>query len=139
MPDHSRQQALFSVKVGPFIASSIRLNCKALFRHCQTATPASSDSTCENGASMPYLPLAAALLIPIACLGTSIVRVSFEQTVGPGRMDRRERQCRSQLVCGMSGHRFIWTHTEVAVRGGWKGCSRERQVVVPNPAVLVGE
>ena len=61
-----------------------------------------------------------ALLLPLACLGTSIVRVSLEEAV-----DRAEWIVSGDVVrnwCGWdSGHRFIWTFTEIAVREKWKG------------------
>jgi hypothetical protein len=60
------------------------------------------------------------LLIPLACLGTSIIRISLEETV-----NKAEWIVEGDVVrnwCGWdSGHRFIWTHTEIAVRDQWKG------------------
>ena len=60
------------------------------------------------------------LLLPMLCFGTSIVRVSLEAAV-----DQAEWIVSGDVVrnwCGWdSGHRFIWTHTEIAVREKWKG------------------
>lgn len=61
-----------------------------------------------------------ALLLPLACLGTSIVRVSLDEAVS-----RAEWIVSGDVVrnwCGWdNGHRFIWTFTEIAVREKWKG------------------
>ena len=60
------------------------------------------------------------LFLPMLCFGTSIVRVSLETAV-----DQAEWIVSGDVVrnwCGWdSGHRFIWTHTEIAVREKWKG------------------
>jgi hypothetical protein len=75
------------------------------------------------------------LLVPLACLGTSIVRISLEETVTQAQWIVDGDVVRNW--CGWdSGHRFIWTHTEIAVRQPWKG-SPGRTVTVSEPGGIV--
>jgi hypothetical protein len=74
-------------------------------------------------------------LLPLACPGTSIVRVSLEEVIS-----RAEWIVSGEVVrnwCGWdSGHRFIWTHTEITVREKWKG-SPGSTVTVSEPGGAV--
>jgi hypothetical protein len=64
-----------------------------------------------------------------------MVRISLEETVA-----RAEWIIEGDVVrnwCGWdSGHRFIWTHTEITVRQPWKG-SAGRTVTVSEPGGVV--
>lgn len=75
-------------------------------------------------------PLAGFLLLTPAGRGTSIARLSLEETIV-----RADAIVDGDVVrnwCGWdSAHRFIWTHTEIAVRDRWKGVS--------GPTVTVSE
>src|SRR5580700_9337533 len=77
---------------------------------------------------MQFCRLFLSLLLPLGCLGTSIVRISLEETVA-----RAEWIVQGDVVrnwCGWdSGHRFIWTHTEIAVRDQWKGTTGSTMTV----------
>jgi len=66
-----------------------------------------------------FLP---ALFVPLICLGTSIVRLSLEQTVSQAEWIVEGHVVRNWCDWD-NGHRFIWTHTEIAVRNRWKGSS----------------
>jgi len=82
-----------------------------------------------------YRHLLFTLCFPLVCMGTSIARVSFEDTVA-----RAEWIVEGDVVrnwCGWdSAHRFIWTHTEIAVRNSWKG-SPGRSVTVSEPGGVI--
>jgi hypothetical protein len=75
------------------------------------------------------------LLLPVFCLGTTILRVSLEEA-----LDRAEWIVSGEVVrtwCGWDdGHRFIWTHTEIAVREKWKGDTAS-SVTVSEPGGVV--
>jgi hypothetical protein len=60
------------------------------------------------------------LLLPVACLGTSVVRISLEDTVAQAQWIVEGDVVRNSSAWD-SGHRFIWTNTEIAVRQTWKG------------------
>ena len=79
---------------------------------------------------MRYHTVLLSLLLPLVCPATSIVRLSLEQTVA-----QSEWIVSGDVVRTWSGwdagHRFIWTHTEIAVRERWKGAS--------GPTVTVSE
>ena len=62
------------------------------------------------------------LILPTASRGTSIVRVSLEETVAQSEWIVDGDVVRNWCAWD-SGHRFIWTHTEVAVRNHWKGAA----------------
>lgn len=76
------------------------------------------------------------LFVALICAGTSLVRLSLEDTVS-----RAEWIIDGDVVrnwCGWdSGHRFIWTHTEIAVRRQWKGSSGPT-VTISEPGGMVG-
>ena len=75
------------------------------------------------------------LFSPLACLATSIVRLSLEETVVQSEWIVEGDVVRNW--CGWdSGHRFIWTHTEVAVRDRWKGAAGAT-VTVSEPGGVV--
>lgn len=61
-------------------------------------------------------------LTSFVCLATTIVRVSLEEAVG-----RADWIVSGDVVLNWcswdSGHRFIWTHTEIAVHEQWKGAA----------------
>jgi len=68
-------------------------------------------------------------------MGTSIARVSFEDTVAQAEWIVEGDVVRNW--CGWdSGHRFIWTHSEIAVRNSWKGSSG-RTVTVSEPGGMI--
>jgi hypothetical protein len=71
---------------------------------------------------MLYRPFLLSLLLPLGCLGTSIVRISLEDTVAQAEWIVEGDVVRNWCAWD-SGHRFIWTHTEIAVRESWKGSS----------------
>ncbi len=75
------------------------------------------------------------LLIPMACLGTSIVRISLEQTVAQAEWIV-DGDVVSNWCAWDSTHRFIWTHTEIAVRDRWKG-SAGPTITVSEPGGVV--
>src|SRR5947209_16306034 len=75
------------------------------------------------------------LFSPLACLATSIVRLSLEETVAQAEWIVEGDVVRNW--CGWdSGHRFIWTHTEIAVRDRWKGASAAT-ITVSEPGGMV--
>lgn len=80
---------------------------------------------------MLYARFLFSLCLPLGCLATSVIRLSLEETVA-----RAEWIVEGDVVrnwCGWdSGHRFIWTHTEIAVRDRWKG-STGQTVTVSEP------
>jgi hypothetical protein len=69
---------------------------------------------------MQYRRFFLSILLPLTGLATSVVRISLEETVS-----RAEWIVQADVVRNWSGwdngHRFIWTHTELAVRDRWKG------------------
>jgi hypothetical protein len=80
---------------------------------------------------MLYCRFLLSFLLPLACLGTSVVRISLEETVAQAEWIVEGDVVRNW--CGWdSGHRFIWTHTEIAVRDRWKG-SGGTSVTVSEP------
>jgi len=94
-------------------------------------------SPCENGCTvqvnrfLPYTLYLLALGLPVLCLATSIARISLEDTVAQAEWIVEGDVVRNW--CGWdSGHRFIWTHTEVAVRDRWKGTTG-RTVTISEP------
>lgn len=56
----------------------------------------------------------------MGCLATSIVRLSLEETVARAEWILDGDVVRNWCAWD-SNHRFIWTHTEIAVRDRWKG------------------
>jgi hypothetical protein len=74
-------------------------------------------------------------LLPQACLGTSIIRVSLEEAVGRADWIVSGDVVRNWCAWD-SGHRFIWTHTEIAVREKWKG-SLGSTVTVSEPGGVI--
>jgi hypothetical protein len=80
---------------------------------------------------MQYYRYFIALLVPFACLGTSIVRISLEETVAQSEWIV-EGDVTGNASSWDNGHRFIWTHTQIAVRQSWKG-SVGRTVTVSEP------
>jgi hypothetical protein len=76
------------------------------------------------------------LLLPIACCATSILRLSLEQTIAQSESIVEGDVIRNWCDWD-SGHRFIWTHTEIAVRGRWKG-SGASSVIVSEPGGTIG-
>jgi hypothetical protein len=76
------------------------------------------------------------LFVPLICAGTSVVRLSLEDAV-----TRAEWIVDGDVIrnwCGWdSGHRFIWTHTEIAVRRQWMG-SVSATVTISEPGGMVG-
>lgn len=62
------------------------------------------------------------LTLPLLCLGTSITRISLEEAVNQSEMIVTGDVLRTWSAWD-SQHRFIWTHTEIAVRDRWKGTS----------------
>jgi hypothetical protein len=69
---------------------------------------------------MQYRSFLLTLLIPLLCFSTSIVRVSLEEAVNQADWIVSGDVVRTWCDWD-SAHRFIWTHTEVAVREKWKG------------------
>ncbi|HEY3839442.1 MAG TPA: hypothetical protein VGL72_22880 [Bryobacteraceae bacterium] len=69
---------------------------------------------------MQYQRLLLSLLIPLAGMATSIVRLSLEDTVAQAQWIVEADVVRNWCSWD-SGHRFIWTHTELAIRDHWKG------------------
>jgi len=88
-------------------------------------------AACENGYKVKYYCRVLSLLFPLLCLGTSIVRVSLEDTVAQAEWIVEGDVVRNWSGWD-SGHRFIWTHTEIAVRNRWKGAIA-RAVTVSEP------
>jgi hypothetical protein len=76
------------------------------------------------------------LLLPIACFATSILRLSLEQTIAQSESIVEGDVIRNWCAWD-NGHRFIWTHTEIAVRGRWKG-SGGSSVIVSEPGGTLG-
>lgn len=72
------------------------------------------------GALMQYRRFLFLLLLSMPCFGTSIVQVSLEETVQHAEWIVSGDVVRNWCDWD-SGHRFIWTHTEMAVREKWKG------------------
>ena len=69
---------------------------------------------------MQFNRLFTSFLLPLVCLGTSIVRISLEQTVAQAEWIVEGDVVRNW--CGWdSAHRMIWTHAEIAVKDRWKG------------------
>lgn len=71
---------------------------------------------------MQYRSIRACLLglLPAVCLSTSIIRVSLEE--GVNRADWIVSGDVVRTWCAWdNAHRFIWTHTEIAVKENWKG------------------
>jgi hypothetical protein len=69
---------------------------------------------------VPFNRFFFSLIFPLVCLGTSIVRVSLEDTVAQAEWIVEGDVVRNW--CGWdSGRHMIWTHTEIAVRDRWKG------------------
>jgi hypothetical protein len=79
---------------------------------------------------MQYRRLLFSILLPIVCFGTSIVRVSLEDAVNQAEWIVSGDVVRTWCEWD-SSHRFIWTHSELAVREKWKGN--------PGPTVTVSE
>jgi len=78
------------------------------------------------------------LLLPIACTGTSIVRISLEEAVSQAEWIVSGDVVRNW--CGWdSGHRFIWTFTEIAVREKWKGAAGSTITVAEPGGVVDGK
>jgi hypothetical protein len=69
---------------------------------------------------MQYRRLLLTLVLPLIGFGTSIVQVSLEEAVHHADWIVSGEVVRNW--CGWdSAHRFIWTHTEIAVSEKWKG------------------
>lgn len=85
---------------------------------------------------MPFNRIFFSLLFPLICLGTSIVRVSLEDTVAQAEWIVEGDVVRNWCAWD-SGHRMIWTQTEIAVRDRWKG-SAGSSVTVSEPGGAVG-
>jgi hypothetical protein len=82
-----------------------------------------------------FLVFPLAVLLPVTSFGTSIVRLSLEQTVAQAEWIVEGDVVRNW--CGWdSGHRFIWTHTEIAVRNRWKGAAGNT-ITVSEPGGMV--
>jgi hypothetical protein len=75
------------------------------------------------------------LLISFACFATSIVRISLEETISKAEWIVEGDVVRNWCDWD-SGHRFIWTHTEIAIRGQWKG-SLGSSVTISEPGGTV--
>jgi len=71
---------------------------------------------------MQFRRLLPALLVPLLCLGTSVIRLSLEQTVAQAEWIVEGDVVRNWCAWD-DAHRFIWTHTEIAVRNRWKGAA----------------
>src|SRR5579863_6755104 len=84
---------------------------------------------------MQYYRYFISLFLPLLCFGTSVVRVSLEETVAQAEWIV-EGDVVGNSCSWDSGHRFIWTHTEIAVRLAWKG-SPGRTVTVSEPGGVV--
>lgn len=84
---------------------------------------------------MQYRRFLLTLLLPMVCLGTSIVRISLEEAVAHAEWIVSGEVVRSWCAWD-SGHRFIWTHTEIAVHEKWKGDTRST-VTVSEPGGTV--
>jgi hypothetical protein len=84
---------------------------------------------------MLYHRLILPLLFPLVCLGTSVIRISLEETVAQAEWIVDGDVVRNW--CGWDdAHRFIWTHTEIAVRERWKGAAGST-VTVSEPGGMV--
>ncbi len=79
----------------------------------------------------PYL----AVLLPVACFGTSLVHVSLEEAVSQAEWIVTGNVLRNWCDWD-SGHRFIWTYTEIAVREKWKGTTGST-ITVSEPGGVV--
>ena len=84
---------------------------------------------------MRYQRLLLSFLIPLAGMATSIVRLSLEDTVAQAQWIVEADVVRNWCSWD-SGHRFIWTHTELAVRAHWKG-SVGSTITVSEPGGVV--
>ncbi len=74
-------------------------------------------------------------LLTCPCFATSIIRVSLEEAVSKADWIVTGEVVRNW--CGWdSGHRFIWTYTEIAVRERWKGTAGST-VTVSEPGGMV--
>jgi len=96
---------------------------------------ASIRNSVRKWGTVQYRHLLLTLCFPLICTGTSIARVSFEDTVAKAEWIVEGDVVRNW--CGWdNGHRFIWTHTEIAVRNSWKG-SPGRRVTVSEPGGMI--
>jgi hypothetical protein len=84
---------------------------------------------------VPFNRIFLSLLFPLICLGTSIVRVSLEDTVAQAEWIVEGDVVRNWCAWD-NGHRMIWTHTEISVRNGWKG-SAGSSITVSEPGGAV--
>src|SRR6476619_5759348 len=82
-----------------------------------------------------YRRLFISFLLPLLCLGTSVARLSLEETTARAQWILDGDVVRNWCDWD-SGHRFIWTHTEISVRERWKG-SAGRTVTVSEPGGVV--
>jgi hypothetical protein len=85
---------------------------------------------CENRDIVQRL-ISVFLALPLLCLGTSIPRISLEDAVNRSEMIVTGDVIRTWAAWD-SQHRFIWTHTEIAVRDRWKGTTG-RTITVSEP------
>ena len=77
------------------------------------------------------------LVFPLVCSATSIVRLSLEETVAQAEWIVSGDVVRTW--CGWeTGHRLIWTHTEIAVRERWKGVGGAT-ITVSEPGGVIGD
>lgn len=91
----------------------------------------------KMGAIMQFRLFASALLLPALCFATSIVRVSLEQTIAQSEWIVEGKVVRNWSDWD-SAHRFIWTHTEIAVRNHWKGTTGST-ITVTEPGGVVND
>src|ERR1700678_3910331 len=78
------------------------------------------------------------LLLPAVCLGTSIVRLSLEEAVSQAEWIVSGDVVRNWSDWD-SGHRFIWTFTEIAVHEKWKGTLGSTVTVAEPGGVVNGQ
>jgi hypothetical protein len=86
-------------------------------------------------ALMQYRRFLASLVLPLVSFATSIVQVSLEDAVHQAVWIVSGDVVRNWCAWD-SGHRFIWTHTEIAVREQWKG-EAASTVTVSEPGGIV--
>jgi len=77
------------------------------------------------------------LLLPLACFATIIPRISFEEATNQSELIVTGDVVRNWCAWD-DAHRYIWTHTEIAVRERWKGVSGPT-VTVSEPGGEVGD
>jgi hypothetical protein len=85
---------------------------------------------------MQYRRFCLGFLLPVACFATSILRISFEQTIAQADSIVEGDVVRNWCDWDKA-HRYVWTHTQITVRGRWKG-SGGSTVTVSEPGGTVG-